>query len=148
MHIYRLILINLLLSNLAIWHTVINNKLADRYFRVGYLLWVIYLCSALCTLKPKKPLKNLKNLKKPKNLFKNSKNPRVFFQPCKQLTDSQISLPRDQKLKATRMSHCEKKLVRFMFDFNWRCQHNGRRLKTTAFKRRTVFLRLLSFLFH
>jgi len=61
MHIYRLILIHLL-SNLAIWHTVINNKLADIYSHVGYLSWVIYLCSALCTLKPK----NLKKSKKPR----------------------------------------------------------------------------------
>jgi len=37
MHIYRLILIHLSLSNGAIWHTVINNELADRYFHVGYL---------------------------------------------------------------------------------------------------------------
>jgi len=44
-----------------------NNESADRYFHVGYLSWVIYLCSALCTLKPKKPKKN-------------SKKPR-FFQP-------------------------------------------------------------------
>ena len=36
------------------------NELADRYFHVGYLSWVTYLCSALCTLKPKKPLKNSK----------------------------------------------------------------------------------------
>ena len=39
-----------------------NNELADRYFHVGYLSWVIYLCSALCTLKPKKPKKIPKNL--------------------------------------------------------------------------------------
>ena len=38
-------LIHLSLSNWAIWHTVINNKLADRYFHVGYLSWVIYLCN-------------------------------------------------------------------------------------------------------
>jgi len=82
MHIYTLILIHLSLSNWAIWHTVINNELADRYFDVGYLSWVIYLCSALCTLKIKnlkKPLKNFKNLKtylqNPKNLG--------FFQPCR-----------------------------------------------------------------
>jgi len=63
MHIYRLILIHLSLSNWAIWHTVINNELADKYFNVGYLSWVIYLCSTLCTLKPKKkPIKNPKNL--------------------------------------------------------------------------------------
>jgi len=37
MHIYRLILIHLSLSNWAIWHTVINNELADIYFHVGYL---------------------------------------------------------------------------------------------------------------
>jgi len=42
----------------------INNELADRYFHVCYLLIImIYLCSALCTLKPKKP-KNLKTYKK------------------------------------------------------------------------------------
>ena len=41
MHICRLILIHLSLSNWAIWHTVINNELADRYFHVGYLSWVI-----------------------------------------------------------------------------------------------------------
>ena len=35
--LYRLILIHLSLSNWAIQHTVINNKLADRYFHVGYL---------------------------------------------------------------------------------------------------------------
>ena len=40
MHIYRLILIYLSLSNWAIWHTVINNELADRYFHVGYSLVV------------------------------------------------------------------------------------------------------------
>jgi len=76
MHIYRLILIHLsLFSNWEIWHSVINNELADRYFHVGYLSWVIYyLCSVLCTLKPKKPIKKTKNLKKiPKNLS--------FFQP-------------------------------------------------------------------
>ena len=53
------------LSNWAICHTVINNELADRYFHVGYLSWVIYLCSALCILKPKKPKK-----KKPKKPLK------------------------------------------------------------------------------
>ena len=68
MHIYRLILIHLSLTNWAIWHTVINNILVDRYFHVGYLSWVIYLRLALCTLKPKKHKKN-------------SKKPR-FFQPC------------------------------------------------------------------
>ena len=68
MHIYRLILIHLSLSNWAIWDTVINNELADRHFHVGYLSWVIYLCSALCTLKPKKP----------KNLKKFPKKPRFF----------------------------------------------------------------------
>ena len=62
------ILIHLSLSNWAIQHTVINNELADRYFHVGYLSWVIYLCSALCTLKPKKPKKN-------------SKKPRFFSSP-------------------------------------------------------------------
>jgi len=36
MHIYRLILIHLSLSNWAIWHTVINNELADIYFLVGH----------------------------------------------------------------------------------------------------------------
>ena len=77
MHIYKLILIHLSLSNWAIWHTVINNELADRYFHVGYLSWVKYLCSALCTLKPKKP----KNLKRPKNLLKKSKKNLGFFQP-------------------------------------------------------------------
>jgi len=47
------------LGNLA---HCINNELADRYFHVCYLSWVIYddLCSASCTLKPKKPLKNSK----------------------------------------------------------------------------------------
>jgi len=54
---------DLSLSNWVIWHTVINNELADIiYSHVGYLSWVItsmvigwlYLCSALCTLKPKK----------------------------------------------------------------------------------------------
>jgi len=68
MNIYRLILIHLSLSNWAIWDTVINNELADIYFHVGYLSWVIYLCSALCTLKPKKP----------KNLKKFPKKPRFF----------------------------------------------------------------------
>jgi len=34
-----------------------NNELADIYFLVGYLWWVIYLCSALCTLKVKKTFK-------------------------------------------------------------------------------------------
>ena len=71
MHIYRLILIHLSLSNGAIWHTVINNELADRYFHVGYLSWVIWvicLCSALCTLKPKKP-KNLKKIPKKPRFF-------------------------------------------------------------------------------
>ena len=72
--LYRLILIHLSLSNWAIWHTVINNELAYRYFHVGYLSWVIYLYSALCTLKPKKIKKNLKKPKKPKNLKKNPKN--------------------------------------------------------------------------
>ena len=37
---------------------------------VGHII-MIYLCSALCTLKPKKP-------KKPKNLKKISKKPRFF----------------------------------------------------------------------
>jgi len=41
---------------------------------------MIYLCSALCTLKPKN-LKNLKKPKKPKNLKKIPKN-LGFFQPC------------------------------------------------------------------
>jgi len=70
MHIYTLILIHLSLSNWAIWHTVINNELAHRYLHVGYLSWVIYLCSALCTLKPKKPLKKPLKPKKPTNLKK------------------------------------------------------------------------------
>jgi len=35
------ILIHLSLLNWEIWHTVINNELADRYFHVGYLSWVI-----------------------------------------------------------------------------------------------------------
>jgi len=42
--------------------------------------YMIYLCSALCTLKPKN-LKNLKKPKKPKNLKKIPKN-LGFFQPC------------------------------------------------------------------
>jgi len=42
---------------------------------------MIYLCLALCTLKPKKP-KNLKKPKKPKNLKKIPKN-LGFFQPCR-----------------------------------------------------------------
>jgi len=35
----------------------INNELADRYFHVCFFVvgHMIYLCSALCTLKPKKP---------------------------------------------------------------------------------------------
>ena len=71
MHIYTFIglyssIYHLTLSNWAIWHTVINNELAYRYFHVGYLSWVIYLYSALCTLKPKKPIKKI------------SKKPRFF----------------------------------------------------------------------
>ena len=89
------ILIHLSLSNWAIQHTVINNELADRYFHVGYLSWVIYLCSALCTLKPKK----------------NSKKPRFFFQPwpCT-LRDRIPAVPkhettqfRNRKCRATRL---------------------------------------------
>ena len=59
----------------SIYHFQID-ELADIYFHVGlgYLSWVIYLCSALCTLKPKK---TYKKPKKPKNL-KKSKNPRFF----------------------------------------------------------------------
>jgi len=67
MHIYLYIHLPITFK-LGNWHTVINNELADRYFHVGYSSWVIYLCSALCTLKPKKPLKNSKNL--------------GFYQPC------------------------------------------------------------------
>ena len=47
--------------------------------------YMIYLCSALCTLKPKKPLK--KPLKKPKNLKKIPKN-LGFFQPWTKLVKS------------------------------------------------------------
>ena len=36
------------------------------------------MCSALCTLKPKKPKKNLKKPEKPKNLTKIPKKPRFF----------------------------------------------------------------------
>ena len=41
MHIYTLILIHLSLSNWAMWHTVIYNELADRYFHVDCRLLVV-----------------------------------------------------------------------------------------------------------